>query len=107
MAREVVQDLLSKNVNPKTIERQRQILSRMLDAQKSIHERELSKKRKAEQAKDYRVIDPGDLKNLTDIERKKLQDALQRTRSEGYQNDYQKLIEAYFKALMQIRTEKN
>ena len=108
---EVVQDLevilARRGPDLKTIERQRQILSCMLDAQKSIHERELSKKRKAEQAKDYRVIDPGDLKNLTDIERKKLQDALQRTRSEGYQNDYQKLIEAYFKALMQIRTEKN
>jgi len=48
---EVIQDLLKQNVDRRTIERQRQILSRMLDAQKSLEQRKQSKKRKAQQAK--------------------------------------------------------
>jgi len=72
-----------------------------------VREREFSKKRKAELAKDYQVINPGELRNLTDLEKKKLQDALKRSLNEGYQRDYQKLIEAYFKMLIQEQTEKN
>ncbi len=104
---EVVQDLLKQNVSRETINRQREILSRMLDAQKSVQEREFSKKRKAETAKKYKAIDPGELKNLTDRQQKKLQDALKKSLNEGYQTDYQKLIELYFKQLIQIDNEKN
>lgn len=104
---EVVQDLLTQNVDRKTIERQREILSRMLDAQKSVREREYSKKRKAETAKKYMVIDPGSLKHLSDLEKKKLQDALKKSLNEGYQSDYQNLIELYFKQLIQQQNEKN
>lgn len=104
---EVVEDLLKQNVNRETINRQREILSRMLDAQKSVREREHSKQRKAELAREYQIIDPGALKNLTDAEKKKLLDALKRSVNEGYQSDYQKLIEAYFNQLLRQKTEKN
>ncbi|MEJ2053220.1 MAG: hypothetical protein P8X42_04800 [Calditrichaceae bacterium] len=104
---EVVQDLIKQNVNRETIERQRQILSRMLDAQKSVREREYSKKRKAEIAKDYKVIDPGELKNLTDLQKKRLQDALKKSMNDGYKTDYQNLIELYFKNLIRQQNEKN
>lgn len=104
---EVVQDLIQQNVNRETIHRQREILSRLLDAQKSVQEREFSQKRKAEVAKDYNIIDPKSLRNLTDLEKKKLQDALKRALNEGYQSDYQKLIEAYFNQLIKQQNEKN
>lgn len=104
---EVVEDLLKQNVNRQTIDRQREILSRMLDAQKSVREREHSKQRKAERAREYQVIDPGALKNLTDAEKEKLLEALRRSVNEGYQSDYQKLIEAYFNQLLRHSTEKN
>jgi hypothetical protein len=103
---EVVQDLLKQNVNRETVNRQREILSRMLDAQKSVREREYSKKRKAETAKGYMAIDPGELKNLSDMQQKKLQDALKKSLNEGYQSDYQNLIELYFKQLIQKQNEK-
>jgi hypothetical protein len=96
---EVVEDLLNMNVDRKTIDRQRQILSRMLDAQKSVREREYSKKRKAEQAKQYIARDPGALENPEDEQLKAIQDALKQALREGYGPDYQKLIEAYFKML--------
>lgn len=96
---EIIQDMLNGNINRTTIDRQHQILSRMLDAQKSVREREYSKKRKAEQPKNYLAKDPGTIKNFEDISQKEIQDALKKALSEGYHSDYQKLIEAYFKAL--------
>ena len=104
---EVVQDLLKQNVDRETIDRQREILSRMLDAQKSVQEREYSKKRKAESAKKYIAIDPGTMKNLSDLQKKRLQDALKKSLNEGYQSDYQNLIELYFKQLIQQQNENN
>ena len=97
----VVKDLLKNNLNRKTIERQQRILSRMLDAQKSIREREYSKKRQAVRAKHYLAKDPGKLKNPYDMNLKELQDALRQALQQGYNPDYQRLIEAYFKRLMQ------
>ena len=98
---QVVKDLLKTNLNRKTIERQQRILSRMLDAQKSIREREYSKKRQAIRAKHYLARDPGKLKNPYDMSIKELQDALRQALQQGYNRDYQRLIEAYFKRLMQ------
>lgn len=103
---EIVQDMLANNVNRKTIDRQRQIMSRMLDAQKSVREREYSKMRKAEQGKKYLAIDPGKIRDFEDISQKELQEALKRALSEGYHNDYQKLIDAYFKKLSSKKMEK-
>ncbi len=96
---EIVQDMLANNVSRKTIDRQQQILSRMLDAQKSVREREFSKKRKAEQARNYLVKDPGQIKDFENATLKQLQEALKKALSEGYYSDYQKLIEVYFKEL--------
>ena len=96
---EVIQDLLKNNVNPKTIERQRQILSRLLDAQRSAQQREYSKKRKAQAAEKYYSRDPGAVKNQYDLNRKHLEDALNRALKEGYNQDYKNLIKTYFKTL--------
>ncbi|MCB9058137.1 MAG: hypothetical protein H6627_06185 [Calditrichae bacterium] len=96
---EIIHDMLADNINRTTIQRQQQILSRMLDAQKSVREREFSKKRKAEQAKQYSAKDPGELKEYEVARQKELQEALQKALSEGYYDDYQKLIKAYFKQL--------
>jgi len=97
----VVKDLLNKNIGRKTIERQQRILSRMLDAQKSIREREYSKKRKAERAKKYLARDPRKLGNVYDLKLKQLQDAMRNALQQGYNRDYQLLIEAYFKRLLE------
>ncbi|MGD9900222.1 MAG: hypothetical protein AB7T22_13955, partial [Calditrichaceae bacterium] len=96
---EVVRDLLKGNADKKTIERQRQILSRLLDAQKSVQEREYSKQRKSEEAKIYIAKDPREIKNQEDKNRKEILDAMRKALDEGYAPDFQKLIEAYFKSL--------
>lgn len=46
-------DLVNKQITEQTIERQREILTRLLDSEKSMREQELDKERKGETAKDY------------------------------------------------------
>lgn len=97
---EVVKEFEAKNVGRKTIERQRRILSRLLDAQRSMHQREFSRKRKAETAKQYQANSPGALPANLGQKKARLQDDLIRALKEGYTKDYKELIRKYFEALV-------
>lgn len=101
----VEKDLLRSQLDRTTIERQRRILSRMLDAQRSLEQREYSKKRKAEQAKQYSVKDPGEQGSGLIADKKVIEEAMQRALKQGYSRDYQKLIEIYFEKLLQAGDE--
>jgi len=96
---EVVNEFQSLNIDRQTIERQQKILSRMLDAQKSVREKDYSKKRLAEVGKDYIRKSPQISKNSENIRLKQLKLDLIRALREGYNPDYEKLIEEYFRAL--------
>jgi len=96
---EVVEDLQTLNIDRKTIDRQQKILSRMIDAQKSVREKEYSKKRLAEVGKQYRRKSPDDYTNSEDPRLKQLNLDLNRALQEGFNPDYEKLIEEYFRAL--------
>ena len=96
---EVVKDLQTLNIDRKTIDRQQKILSRMIDAQKSVREKEYSKKRLAEVGKQYRRKSPDDYTNSEDPRLKQLNLDLNRALQEGFNPDYEKLIEEYFRAL--------
>lgn len=98
---EVVKEMEALKIDRKTIERQQRILTRMLDAQRSVREREYSRERKAETGKNYAVRSPGDDQQTEDQRAKKLQVDLMHALQEGYLPDYEKLIEAYFKLLNQ------
>jgi hypothetical protein len=96
---EVVKNLQNRNVDRQTIERQQQILSRMLDAQRSMKERDFSKQRQAETGKTYRALSPGALPpELGDLPNRLQQDLL-RALKENYARDYKELIQKYFDAL--------
>ncbi|RAK63236.1 DUF4175 family protein [Hymenobacter edaphi] len=56
MMEQTEQDLVNKRLTEQTVMRQRQILSRLLEAEKSARERDLDNKREAETAK---VVPPG------------------------------------------------
>jgi len=98
---EVVKELEALNIDRKVIERQQRILSRMLDAQRSIREKEYSQKRKAEVGKEYVRKSPDENPELEIKNAKKLQVDLLRALKEGYNPDYEQLIEEYFKLLNQ------
>jgi len=55
-------DLVNKNLTKETINRQKKILTRLLEAEKSMRERELDRKRESKTAKQYDKVLPAALK---------------------------------------------
>ncbi len=97
--KKAAEELRQKRVSRELIQRQQRILSRLLDAQKSVHRRELSRQRRAETGKTYTGIDPGRLPpDLGDPQTQIHQDLLRALR-ENYAKDYKLLIQKYFEAL--------
>jgi hypothetical protein len=102
--KKVEQDLASQQITRDTINRQNRILSRMLDAQKSVNKREFSRERQAETGKQYLANSPDDLPADRGERMNQLQQELLRAKKEGYTRDYLQIIENYFKALTEHET---
>ncbi|MBN1326379.1 MAG: hypothetical protein JW996_00340, partial [Candidatus Cloacimonetes bacterium] len=92
----ISRNLKRGNINQDLIDQQERILSRLLDAQKSIHKREFSKKRKAEQSEIDIWELPEDIKLRFDKLRQK---ALLKEDYKKYSKEYQALIKEYLKIL--------
>ncbi len=99
--REVQTDLAQGQVNPETLHKQERILSRMLDAQRSLRERDFEKRRKAETGRNLTRQGPADLGPAALQNRTRLQQDLLKALEEGYAKDYEELIRRYFEALEQ------
>ncbi|WP_137089232.1 DUF4175 family protein [Mangrovivirga cuniculi] len=64
------EDLVNKNITEKTIERQKEIMTRMLEFEKAMKEREMDDERKGETAKeDYQKIPPSFKKYIREMEK--------------------------------------
>ncbi|MGA1197389.1 MAG: hypothetical protein ACO36I_12930, partial [Candidatus Latescibacterota bacterium] len=104
---QTAKELQQRHLTPETLNRQQQILSRMLDAQKSMRQRGKSREREAESGKDMAYRGPGSLPaNLGESNnplRQYLRDALK----EGYPTEYQSLIRSYFESLMEDAPKQN
>lgn len=98
---DVVKDLQNRTVDRQTVDRQQRILSRLLDAQRSLRERDYSKQRQAETGKTYRAISPGALPPELGDRASRVQQDLLRALQENYSRDYKELIQRYFDALSQ------
>ncbi len=99
--KEVVSDLESGNLNEETIRKQDRILSRLLDAQRSIHERDFEKQRESRPGQNITRQSPAELKIEEDKE-KLFQDLLKSIR-ENYHKDYEALIKKYFELLRSLQ----
>jgi len=95
--KKVVEDLRRSNINQKTIERQENILSRLLDAQKSVNRREYSKKRQSEQGIDVMRRSPTLPEDFTGQDAW-ISEMIRKALEEEYPRQYEKLIRAYFKS---------
>lgn len=92
----IVHDLKYGRIDQELVAKQERILSRLLDAQKSIHKREFSKKRKAETSE----IDAWDLPEEIKFKFDKMrQKALLQEDYEDLPKEYQELIQEYLKLL--------
>jgi len=96
---EVVSGLNTKKVNDDLIQKQEKILSKLLDVQRSINERDFEKNRESEVGNIFNSNSPGEL-NLSDKKIKdNLREELMRAVQEGYSKDYEDLIRKYFEEL--------
>ncbi|MCF7794462.1 MAG: hypothetical protein K9N09_03080 [Candidatus Cloacimonetes bacterium] len=93
---EIAHDLKRGRIDRNLVDKQERILSRLLDAQKSIHKREFSKKRKAEQSEIENWELPEEIKLEFDKMRKK---ALLNEDLEDYPKEYRELIKEYLRLL--------
>lgn len=104
--KEVVTNLQSEKVNDELVKQQEKILSKLLDAQKSMNEHDFEKDRKSASGKDFNRNSPPDLILNTDEGKNKLKDELMKAVREGYKKDYEELIRKYFEALEKVKSEK-
>ena len=102
---EIIKDFKNKNVTTKTIERQERILSRMLDSQKSLQQKDYNNKRDANLAEDLEYIGPLGLPKSLGEKDIFLIKAMEAAMEEELSNEYEKLIQLYFLNLQKKDTE--
>ncbi|MGA7159823.1 MAG: DUF4175 family protein [Bacteroidota bacterium] len=95
--KEVVGNLQQNNVNPNTIKQQQKILSRMLDAQTSMRERDFEQRRTSTAGTTPVRQSPAEVQVVS--AQSQLREDLLKAMEEGYSKDYQDLIRKYYDAL--------
>jgi hypothetical protein len=99
---EVIQDLESNNLTEETLRKQERILSRLLDAQRSIHERDFEKRRRSRPGRNIVRESPPEI-NIQMEEQNRIYQDLLRAIKEGYHKDYELLIRKYFELLQSLQ----
>jgi len=102
---EVINDLKSTKLQERTLRLQERILSRLLDAQRSVRTKDYSKKRESQVGKDYDIMSPEEIPYELLFGRERLREQMIRALDEGYTKDYMELIRKYFEALSKIKYE--
>jgi len=100
-AEEVIKDMLERGVTPETFERQRRIFNRLMDAQKSIQQRNTGRRRKSEQPGEYTVKPPEALARelLESSQQEKLLKSILQRWEGAYPESFKVLIREYFELL--------
>jgi len=96
---QVMTDMESGRITPETMKRQERILSRLLDASRSMHERDFEKKRESKTGIDVFQDSPADIDMSTQEGREKAWRDFLRSIEQGYTKDYEDLIRSYFEQL--------
>lgn len=94
---EVISGMNTKKIDDDLIQTQSKILSKLLDAQRSINERDFEKNRESQSSKNFNRKSPKKL-NLTP-EKNNLKDELIKLINEGYSKDYEEIIKRYYEML--------
>ena len=99
---DVINDFQKRIYNQQTNQKQRRILSRMLDSQKSMTQRGYKEERKAETANEIIYEGPSGLPLDYGQRRNLAIEALNQSLKAGYSRDYQTMIRRYFNSLSKI-----
>ncbi len=94
---EVVQDMQSEQLDEQTVRVQEKIVSRMLDAQRSLHKRDFNEERESRTAED--VFSKGGRMPQDNDKAKKLRRDIDRALRDGTPEEYEDLVREYFRAI--------
>jgi hypothetical protein len=97
--KEVVADMQSGMITPETIKRQERILSRLLDATRSMNERDYETKRESRSGQDGARNSPNALDYTSQEGKTRALQELLRSIQQGYTKDYESLIRKYFESV--------
>jgi hypothetical protein len=96
---QAIGDMKSSGVRPETIQRQERILSRLLQAERSVHERDKDEERESKPGENIVRESPRELDIQSPEFQKALQQEMLHARETGYTPDYNALIRKYFEQL--------
>ncbi|KAA3602179.1 MAG: DUF4175 family protein [Calditrichaeota bacterium] len=96
---EIAKELKERNASQKTVRKQQRVLSRLLDAQRSVNKEKLSRKRKSRTAEFFTRKNVGNLPENLGQKQNTLREDLLKALEEGYNKNYQEIIKTYFDAL--------
>jgi hypothetical protein len=96
---EVIREMRENKMNDEVIQKQERILTRLLDAQRSLNERDYEKRRESKPGEELTKQPPAEIDLSTQEGKDKLRQDLMRALEEGYAKDYEILIRKYFEAL--------
>jgi hypothetical protein len=96
---EVIEDFRRKQVDRRTQERQQRILSRMLDSQKSLTQKDYSEKRKSSGGEEFIFSGPTGLPTDMGEREMLLINAMESALQEGHSREYQNMMKQYFRSL--------
>ncbi|SHK06609.1 DUF4175 family protein [Rhodothermus profundi] len=102
---ETIQELQQGQISRQTLERQRRILIRLLEAQHAIREQEQERRRQSRPGEDIARESPPEL--TPQQERNRLRRALIDALESGYAPDYEALIKRYFELLERMQHRQN
>jgi uncharacterized membrane-anchored protein YjiN (DUF445 family) len=91
--------LYQYKLDRKLIERQKMILSRLLDAQKSIRQEDFQKERKSKTGAD--ILHEVTKSLPDDLGRDEMREMIRKALKEQYPKEYESLIREYFKSLLE------
>ena len=100
---EVITGMKSEKLSDEIIQKQERILSRLLDAQRSMNERDFEKERESKSGTAGQRTSPGELNLAKQKGKDNLKDELNNLYREGYTKDYEELIKRYFEALQKAQ----
>jgi hypothetical protein len=96
---EIMSDIKQNGVTPDNMRKQERILSRLLDASKSVNDRDYEEQREGKSAQNIYKKSPGEIDFSTQEGRDKIMKDMMKANQRGYSKDYENLIKAYFESL--------
>jgi len=105
--KDIEEGLASGEVGDEVTQRQLKVLSRMLEASRSLQRRDFSEQRKADVSMDKPLYIPPSLSADLLNDKIQLEDRLRQFLGTGYPAQYEEQIKAYFRALLKAQGQMN